>query len=72
MVRDSDGTIRQVTAEQAQEARREYAPVLRITAEIIGGTVRMDLQDFTCMPFVFVQVLNIHRDFVKQRENENG
>jgi hypothetical protein len=69
IVRDEDG-IRQITAEQAQEARREYASALRITSEIIGGLIRIDLDEFERLPFVFTRVLNIHRDFIREQTKD--
>lgn len=71
IVRDEDG-IRQISAEQAKEARREYASVLRITSEIIGGLIKIDLQEFDRLPFAFTQVLNIHRDFIREQTKDDG
>jgi hypothetical protein len=71
VVRDSDGTIREITAEQAKEARTEYASVLRITSEIIGDTVKIDFDRFDKLPLLFIQVLNIHRDFIKEQTKDD-
>ena len=71
IVRDENG-IRQISAEQAKDARREYAPVLRMTSEIIGGLIRLDLKEFEQLPLVFTQVLNIHRDFIREQTKDDG
>lgn len=70
IVRDEDGTIRQITAEQAQETRKEYASVLRVTSEIIGGFIRVGLDEFDRLPRVFIQVLDIHRDFIREQTKD--
>ncbi len=72
VVRNSDGTIREVTAEQATEAKKEYAPLLRMTSEIIGQTVRIDMDYFSKLPFIFIQALDIHRQFVNESKKDNG
>lgn len=72
MVRDADGTIREVSADEAQRARSEYASVLRVTSEIIGGTVRIDLDTFERLPFSFIQALNIHRKFIAEQSKDDG
>lgn len=70
MVRDTDGTIREISAEQAQEARLEYSAVLGVTSEIIGGLIHVGLRDFTELPFIFTQALNIHRRFINEQKKD--